>query len=73
MFATAAVLVRVTVMFYVMTHILYHSVTLRANLPVEEGRLSVSILESAGFFEIGPCSQMKQRFFPKTWGFSSGN
>lgn len=46
MFA-AAILVRVTVMFYVMTGILHHGVILRANLPVEEGKLSVSILESA--------------------------
>lgn len=46
MFA-AAILGRVTVMFYIMTGILHHGVILRANLPVEEGKLSVSILESA--------------------------
>lgn len=68
MFAAApasAVLVRVTVMFHTMTDVLHHSAILRANLPVEEGKLSVSILESASFFEIGPCSQMT-RFFSKT-------
>lgn len=64
--AAAVVLVRVTVMFQTMTDTLYHSVILRANLLVEEGKMSVSILESACFFEIGPCSQMRRRFFSKT-------
>lgn len=64
--AAAAMLVRVTVMFYRMTGILYRSVTLRANLPVKEGKLSVSILESACFFEIVSGSQMRRRFFSKT-------
>jgi hypothetical protein len=59
-------------MFCIRTYLLHYYIILRANPAMEEGKLSVSFLESIYFFEIGSLSQLRS-FSSNSWGYSSEN